>query len=512
MKRPGRRPLSETTDIVADERMAFMDAIDLFMLVAPLVMLVAVGGVRVGAKLGLPALLLFLLVGLLLGEAGIGLQFDDAVIAQGLGYAALTLILAEGGFSTKWEDIRPTLGLSVVLATVGVVITIGLMTVIGHYALGLPLLLALLFGAVNAGTDAAAVFSVLRGIPVPARVRSVLEGESGLNDAPTVLIVTAATAVAVGEQQAAGLPSVAVMIALQLLGGIGLGAGLGMLGVFVLRRFALPAAGLYPIAALAWAVLSYGVAIQVNLSGFAAVYICAMVLGNGRLPHRHATQSFAEGTGWLAQIGLFVMLGMLATPTRITWDVVAMGVLAGLFLTFVIRPVAVVACSVWFRIPWREQAFLSWAGLRGAVPIILATVPMAAQMDNAERLFDIVFVFVVAYTAIQAPSLPWVAKRLRLVEDRSWTAVEIEPAPMDEQRADLFKVVLREDSPLTGVPIHGLTLPANTDISLIFREGAAFTPHPETLLQRFDELLVIAPAEQEKAVQRYFKDLTSDNP
>lgn len=482
-----------------------MESINLFMLIAPLVMLVAIGGVRVGSKLGLPALLLFLLVGIVMGEAGVGLEFDDAVIAQGLGYAALTLILAEGGLSTKWENIRPTIGLSLVLASVGVVITIGLMTVIGHWALGLPLILALFFGAVNAGTDAAAVFSVLRGIPLPARVRSALEGESGLNDAPTVLIVTAATAFALGEQQAGGIPGVAAMIVAQLLGGIALGAGLGALGVFVLRRFALPAAGLYPIAALAWAVFSYGVATQISVSGFAAVYICAMVLGNGRLPHRHATQSFAEGAGWLAQIGLFVMLGMLATPTRITWDVVTIGILAGLFLTFIIRPIAVAACAVWFRIPWREQLFLSWAGLRGAVPIILATVPMAAGMEDAEQLFDIVFVFVIAYTAIQAPSLPWVARRLGLVQERSCTAVDIEPAPMDEQQADLFKVVLTEESRLTGTVLGEIEMPRNTHISLVIRDESPFVPDAGTVLRRGDELLVIVPAEDEEAVQSFFR-------
>lgn len=484
-----------------------MDVINFFMLVAPLVMLVAIGGVRVGTRLGLPALLLFLLVGIILGESGFGLEFDDAIIAQGLGYAALTLILAEGGLSTKWEDIRPTLGLSVVLATVGVVVTIGLMTVIGHYALGLPLILALLFGAVNAGTDAAAVFSVLRGIPLPVRVRSALEGESGLNDAPTVLIVTAATAAAVGEPQPGGIPGVALMIVAQLVGGILLGATLGALGVFVLRRFALPAAGLYPLAALAWAVLAYGVATQISVSGFAAVYICAMVLGNGRLPHRHATQSFAEGTGWLAQIGLFVMLGLLASPSRITLDVVLLGLVAGLFLTFVVRPLAVMLCAVWFRVPWREQAFLSWAGLRGAVPIILATVPMAAQMDDAGRLFDVVLVFVIAYTAIQAPSLPWVAKKLGLAEDSPATAVTFEPAPMDEQRADLFKVKLTGKCSLEGMPLEGLALPENTDVSLVIRSGDAFVPDGETVLQRHDELIVVAPADHREAVEAYFRRL-----
>lgn len=488
-----------------------MDLINLFMLVAPLVMLVAIGGVRVGTRLGLPALLLFLLVGIVLGESGVGLQFDDAVVAQGLGYAALTLILAEGGLSTKWEDIRPTIGLAAVLATVGVLVTIGLMTVIGHYALGLPLILALLFGAVNAGTDAAAVFSVLRGIPLPARVRSALEGESGLNDAPTVLIVAAATAAAVGQPQLGGIPGVALLILAQLVGGIILGVALGAVGVFVLRRFALPAAGLYPLAALAWAVLAYGVATQINVSGFAAVYICAMVLGNGRLPHRRATQAFAEGTGWLAQIGLFVMLGLLASPSRITWDIVLLGLVAGLFLTFIVRPLAVVLCAVWFRIPWREQAFLSWAGLRGAVPIILATVPMAAHMEDADMLFDVVLVFVIAYTAIQAPSLPWVARRLGLVEDTAATAVTLEPAPLDEQRADLVKVKLTGHCALEGMPLRHLDLPESADISLVIRAGSAFVPDGHTALELHDELLVVAPAEHRATVEAYFRGMQAED-
>jgi potassium/hydrogen antiporter len=487
--------------------MGGVDAINFVMLIAPLVTLVAIGGVRVGSRLGLPALLLFLLFGMVLGESGFGFEFDDATVAQGLGYAALVLILAEGGLTTKWEEIRPSIGLATVLATVGVVVTIGLMTVIGHYALGLPLILALLFGAVNAGTDAAAVFSVLRGIPLPGRVRAVLEGESGLNDAPTVLIVTAATALAVGEPPAGGVAVVAVMVVAQLVGGIALGAVLGALGVFVLRRFALPAAGLYPLAALAWSVLAYGVATQISVSGFAAVYVCAMVLGNGRLPHRHATQAFAEGTGWIAQIGLFVMLGLLASPGRITWDTAVTALLAGLFLTVLVRPIAVGLCAVWFRMPWREQAFLSWAGLRGAVPIILATVPMAAQMEDADKLFDAVLVFVVFYTAVQAPSLPWLARRLGLVEAGAGAAVEVEPAPMDEQRADLFRVTLTQDSRLTDVPLGHLDLPADAVVALVMRGQDSFVPEWNTLLRRHDELFVVSPGDQEGAVEKYFTEV-----
>ncbi|GAB3554639.1 potassium/proton antiporter [Arthrobacter tumbae] len=486
-----------------------MDAVNFVMLIAPLVTLVAIGGVRVGSRLGLPALLLFLFFGMVLGESGFGFQFDNATIAQGLGYAALVLILAEGGLTTKWEDIRPAIGLATVLATLGVVITIGLMTLIGHYALGFPLILALLFGAVNAGTDAAAVFSVLRGVPLPGRLRAALEGESGLNDAPTVLIVTAATAVAVGEQPAGGVAGLAGMVVVQFVGGILLGGIFGFLGVFVLRRIALPVAGLYPLAALAWAVLSYGVATQISVSGFAAVYICAVVLGNGRLPHRHATQAFAEGTGWVAQIGLFVMLGLLASPGRITWETVLTGVVAGMFLTFVVRPIAVVACATWFRIPWREQVFLSWAGLRGAVPIILATVPLAAQAESAAALFDVVLVFVIVYTALQAPSLPWVARRLGLAGTKASTAVQIEPAPMDEQRADLFKITLTEESRLTETPLQSLELPADTVIALVLREQKCFPPQETTVLRRGDQLLVVAPSEQEGEIERYFSAVPS---
>ncbi|MCY1157018.1 MAG: potassium/proton antiporter [Citricoccus sp.] len=486
-----------------------VDVINFVMLLAPLVTLVAIAGVRLGSRLGLPALLLFLGVGMLLGESGFGLEFDDAVIAQGLGYAALVLILAEGGLTTKWEAIRPSIGLATVLATVGVIVTIGLMTVIGHYALGLPLIVALLFGAVNAGTDAAAVFSVLRGIPLPARLRAVLEGESGLNDAPTVLIVAAATALAIGEQPPGGIPGLIGMVIIQLLGGILLGLTLGFLGVFALRRFALPAAGLYPLATLAWTVLAYGVATQITVSGFAAVYVCAMVLGNGRLPHRHATQAFAEGTGWTAQIGLFVMLGLLASPGRITWDTALIAVIAGLFLTFVVRPVAVIVCATWFRAPWREQLFLSWAGLRGAVPIILATVPMAAQMDGAEKLFDMVLVFVLVYTLIQAPTLPWVARKLGVTTTEACTSVEVEPAPMDEQHANLLKITLTEDSPLTRNPIQKLDLPPNTVIALVSRTQGTFVPAPDTMLNPHDELLVLTTNTDNAATEKYFT--TVDN-
>ena len=353
-----------------------MMSLDAMLLFGAVVVLAAALAARLGSRLGLPSLLLFLGLGLAL-EVG-GIKMTDASLAHALGFAALVFILAEGGFTTRWVDIKGSLSVAGLLATVGVLISIGLVAALCHLGLGLDLPQAVLIGAITAPTDSAAVFSVLRGLPLPARVRSVLEAESGLNDAPVVLLVTAATAWTMDNTPPGGVWGVAGLIVVELVGGIVLGALLGYLGARLLKAVALPASGLYPLSALAVVVKAYGVGVVLHLSGFAAVYVAALILGNSALPHRNATRSFAEGVGWIAQIGLFVMLGMMARPELLTWQMVIESLIIGTFLTFVARPVAVMLSAVWFKVPWREQAFISWAGLRGAVPIIMATVPLAA--------------------------------------------------------------------------------------------------------------------------------------
>ena len=473
-----------------------MVEIDVILLVGAVVLIAAIIAARIGARIGLPSLLLFLGLGLVMGESGIGISFDNADLAQALAFAALVVILAEGGLTTRWSDIKASAILAALLATVGVLISVGLMTLFVHYVLGLPFWIAVLLGAVTSPTDAAAVFSVLRHVPVPHSLRGALEAESGLNDAPTVLLVLLASSYAVGAPVEFGIPGLLGLIALELIGGLIIGGGLGWLGAQILRRVALPSSGLYPLAILVWTVFAYGITALVHASGFAAVYVCALILGNVQLPHRAATRSFVEGIGWIAQIGLFVMLGLLAFPDRVTPHAALIAITAGFFLTLVARPISVVACAVWFKVPIRHQVFLSWAGLRGAVPIVLATIPLAQEVAGAEFLFDVVLVFVIVFTCLQGPTLPFVARLLGLMDDGSAQDIEVEVAPLDRISADLLQVRIPPKSRLAGVEVGELRLPKDTVVSLIIRDERPFYPDLRERIKVGDELLIVTPEDQ----------------
>lgn len=478
-----------------------MASLDLDLLVGSLVVLVAVIAARVSSRVGLPALLLFLLVGIAMGNSGLGFKFSDATLAHNLGFAALVLILIEGGLTTKWSDIRPSIGPAAMLAFAGTLVSIGLVTLFAHFVLGIPLAIAALLGAVTAPTDAAAVFSVLRGIPLPSGLRATLEAESGLNDAPAVLLVATFTSMATHHAVHQNVGVVAGLVVEELIGGALLGLILGAIAVYFMPRVALPSSGLYPLTAVAWAVMSYGIGVQLHISGFAAVYVTSVLMGNGKLPHRHAVRSFSEGIGWVSQIGLFVMLGLLADPGRITWRVVLVGVVAGLFLTVVARPLSVIASTAWFKVPWRNQVFLSWAGLRGAVPIILATVPMSEHVPHADDLFDVVLVFVLVFTALQAPTLPWLARRLGLVDPEAMHDVDIEAAPLDRMGADLLQVHIPEGSHMAGVTIAELRMPRNAVVSLVIRGEQRFAPAGRDVLRVGDDLLIVTPSQERKQIE-----------
>ena len=481
--------------------------LDQVLLLGSIVLLSAVLAARLGSRLGLPSLLIFLGLGMVLGQTI--LPFNDASTAHTLGYAALVLILAEGGYTTRWEDIRQALPQAVLLATLGVGVSVVLVSLFAHFVLGLPLPVAVLLGAILSPTDSAAVFSVLRRVPLPSHVRAVVEGESGFNDAPIVLLVTIATAWSLGTGPEGGIPGLVLIIVLQLAAGVAVGIGIGWLGVFVMRRIALPASGLYPLAGLGWAVLAYGVGGMLHVSGFAAVYVAAMMLGNGKLPHRNATRSFAEGIGWVAQIGLFVMLGMLSNPQLISLRALLFGLGAGAFVTFVARPLSVFASIAWFRVPWREQAFISWAGLRGAVPIIMATVPLAAAAPQSGELFDMVFAFVLVFTLLQAPTLPRVARWLEISDGKEATDVEIEFAPLDTIKADMMQVHVPPGSRLHGVTIRELRLPRNSVVSLVVREGEPFTPKPDQIVRTGDDLLIVTNGADRKRVESRLRSIAS---
>jgi cell volume regulation protein A len=341
------------------------------------------------------------------------------------------------------------------------------------------------------------VFSVLRRVPLPRKLTGSLEAESGLNDAPTVVLVTLISVG--GDHSLLGfLAEIVMELGIGVVGGLVVGFG----GAWLLRRSALPSSGLYPLAVLSFTVLAYAGTAQLHGSGFAAVYVSALILGNAELPHRAATRSFSEGVAWLAQIGLFVMLGLLVSPGRIDVSTVVTAVFAGLALTFLARPLSVAFSSVVqpMRVP--ELTFISWAGLRGAVPIVLATIPLAEAIDGATQLFDIVFVFVVLSTLLTGPTLPWVAKVLKVSRRSEPRDLEVEAAPLERIAADLLQITISPKSLMHGVEVGELRLPQGSSVALIVRDGKTLVPERRTVLRRGDDVLVVTPRKDREATEK----------
>jgi cell volume regulation protein A len=445
----------------------------------------------------LPSLLLFLGLGMLLGEGVLGIEFSDRQLAQNLGTAALAIILVEGGLTTRWSEIRSLLAPAGVLATVGVGIST-LVTALGvHYLLDLGWQQALLLGAVVSSTDAAAVFSVLRVLPLTARVAGLLEAESGFNDAPSVILVLLLSATPF-HMHALGFVGALLY---ELAAGIVIGVAAGWLGAWLLPRLALPASGLYPLATFGLGFAAFAAAGAAHASGFLAAYLAGVVLANTGLPHRAATRSFAEGLGWLAQIGLFVLLGLLVTPHDLPKQLVP-ALVTGFVLLVAARPLSVAASLAAFRVSVREQAFLSWAGLRGAVPIVLAIFPTVRDVPDSLRLLNIVFVLVVIFTLVQGPSLRPIARRLRLIPRQATREIVLEAAPLDVLDAELLTTTIPGGSALNGVSLVELRLPEPSVITLIVRGGRTFVPNSDTQLRLGDQLLIVTTRLQREATER----------
>lgn len=464
-----------------------MPSLEVLLGIVAAVVLLGVVAVRVSVRLGLPSLLLYLGIGILLGEPVLGIQFSDALLTESLGLSALVLILAEGGLTTTWRSVRPALSIGIALSTVSVLVSIGIVGSALHLLLDLGWRTALLWGAVLSSTDAAAVFSVLRGVGVSKRLSGALELESGMNDAPVVL------AVVLLSSSAPFTLLTPVLVVYELLAGAVIGALLGVGGAWALRRAALPSTGLYPLATLSVCVLGYPAGQFAHASGLLATYVAALVLGNSDLPHRGGVRSFAEGTGWLAQIGLFVLLGLYASPPRLV-DAVVPALVAGVVLLLVARPLSVVAAATPCGVPWREQLFLSWSGLRGAVPIVLALIALTEGAPGATDLVDAVFVLVGLLTLLQGTTLPWVARLLRVTRGSEPRELEVDAAPLDELGADLLQVRVPVGSRLKGVYLRELRLPRGATVSLVVRDDAALTPSLETRLRERDQLLVVTTA------------------
>jgi potassium/hydrogen antiporter len=462
-----------------------------------LVVLVSVVATRIATRIGLPSLLLFLGVGVLLGEDVVGIRFDDAELARNLGTAALAVILVEGGLTTRWSDVRGLIAPAGVLASLGVGVSTVVTAVGAHLFLGFGWQLALLLGAIVSSTDAAAVFSILRVLPLSRRVAGLLEAESGFNDAPSVILVLLFSSRPLHVEAATFVGT----LGYELAAGVAIGLGVGWAGARALPRLALPASGLYPLATFGLAMAAFAAAGAAHASGFLAAYLAALVLANAGLPHRAATRSFAEGVGWLAQIGLFVLLGLLVTPSRLPHQLLP-ALAVGLVLLLAARPLAVVLSLLPFRIPVREQLFLSWAGLRGAVPIVLATFPVVRGVPDSHRLLDIVFVLVVVFTLVQGPSLPALARALGLVPREATREILVESAPLDVLDAELLTMTVPIGSALDSVSVVELRLPYPSVITLIIRHGRTFVPEADTRLRAGDEVLIVTTRAERESTER----------
>ncbi|OBA90508.1 K+/H+ antiporter [Mycobacteriaceae bacterium 1482268.1] len=474
-----------------------MQQLYLVLLAGGLVLLASIVATRATTTVGLPSLLLFLGVGVVVGEDGLGLHFDNYLLADHLGTVALAIILIEGGLTTRFSDIRRVLAPAGMLATLGVGVSMVITAAGAHLLLGMDWQLALLLGAIVSSTDAAAVFSVLRIVPLPRRLAGMLEAESGFNDAPAVILVLmfSTTPLELSPLHAVG------QLVYELGVGAAIGLGCGVLGSIALRRIALPASGLYPLANFGLGMVAFAAAGSAHASGFLAAYLAAVVLANSGLPHRSATRSFAEGLGWLAQIGLFVLLGLLVDPSDLGRDLVP-AIAIGLVLLLIARPASVLISLAGFRVPWKEQVFLSWAGLRGAVPIVLATFPIVEGVDGSIRLLNIVFVLVVVFTLVQGPSLRLLAHRLGLISREATREIQVEAAPLDVLEAELLTMRVQSPSRLHGVTVLELRLPDPSVITLIIRDGHTFVPQPQTRIAAGDELLIVTTPKTRTAAER----------
>ena len=454
-------------------------------------------------RVGVPSLLLFLLIGMLAGSEGPGgIPFDDAHLAQALGIVALAFILFAGGLDTNWESVSDVRWEALSLSTAGVLVTAVLVGWFATIALGLSWLQGLLLGSIVSSTDAAAVFAILRSRRASLRspTRPLLELESGSNDPMAVFLTLAFIRLLIQPQDS--VLDLVPMFLLQMVFGFVLGYLLGKAAILLLNRLQLETEGLYPVMTLAWVLLTYGLTSFLGGNGFLAVYLAGIVMGNSDFIHKRSLIRFHDGLAWLMQITMFLTLGLLVFPSRLL-PVVGTGLLISFFLMFVARPAGVFLSLVFAKLGLRQKLMISWVGLRGAVPIILATFPLVAALPNADLYFNVVFFIVLTSVLVQGTSLPLVAQWLGVKVPLTATrAYPLEFVPGTKSRSDLVEITIPETSPVIGKQIVDLQLPKSALIVLLSRNEDFLVPRGSTILQAGDTLMVLAEKKDFNDVHR----------
>lgn len=476
---------------------------------------------KAGSRTGIPVLLLFLIIGMLSGVDGLGINFSNPSSTQFIGNISLIVILFAGGMETQFSDIRKILFPGITLATVGVVITaaitglfIWLLFHNTNFAFGrsLGILEALLLASIMASTDSASVFGILRGrgINIRPKVKSLLEFESGSND-PMAYLLTIILIQLIQSTSNTSTWDIIFQLFMQLSVGFVLGWLSGKVTVWIINIINLNNASLYAVLMLTCSFLIFSIANRFGGNGFLAVYIAGMVIGNHKVIHRKSISNFTDGQAWLCQIIMFLTLGLLVNPhelVAITWD----GLIIGLFLIFIARPIMVFICLGFSRkFSFRSKLFISWVGLRGAVPIIFATYPLTAKMPEATLFFNIVFFITLLSLLIQGVSIPWFAKILKQEGCKETPKSEFGMEFPDDIKGAMAEVEITEQSLRNGSRVMALPLPENTLVVMVKRKERYLIPKGHTLLQPGDKLLLIA--DNENALKRSLRQLGlfSDN-
>ncbi len=458
----------------------------------------------VSRLLGVPALLVFLALGMAAGSEGLGgIPFADYSLGFRIGVAALVLILFDGGLNTSPAVFRSVAWQGAALATVGVVLTAGIVAGLG-LLLGLSLPLALLVGSVVSSTDAAAVFSILRTsqIRLQEKTGAVLEVESGLNDPMAVLLTFLTTEALVGRGY--GILGTVGLLAQQFaLGALG-GALVGYGGRFLLQRVRLPVAGLYPVVTVGLAFIAFGMPTVVHGSGFLAVYIAAMILGAGPLPYRAGVRRFHDSLAWLAQTLMFLMLGLLVFPSRL-WPLLPAGIALALGIAFVARPLATAITLYPFDFTSRQRRFICWVGLRGAVPIILAMYPALRGVPGGDAIFHLVFFVVVVNSLLPGATVTWVARRMGLArETASDSPASVELIALRDYAGEFVWYGMHPASAACGACVQDLPLPAGCVLTIVLRDDEVLAPRGLTQLRSGDHLCFFVTRESRHLLQLVF--------
>jgi len=482
-----------------------MPRIDVILLVVGMLFLVSVFASKLSARIGVPSLLLFAVIGMLAGSDGPGgIYFDFPWAAQLVGVIALSVILFSAGFDTRIAHIRPVLAPGISLATIGIVVTAATTGLFSSWILDFGWKEGLLLGAIVASTDAAAVFNVLRlqRLNLRGGLRELIEFESGSNDPMAVLLTI--LLIELIQNPEYGLWRAAGFLVLQILVGAGVGLAVGRFAVAVINGIKLEWEGLYPVLSIMMAVLAYGLAAVLEGSGFLAAYIAGLVLGQATLIHKNTLRLFHDGVAWLMQIAMFLVLGLQVFPSRLT-TLAAVSMAIALFVMFVARPLSVFIALPGKRFEVREKLLVSWAGLKGAAPIVLATFPQLAGLPQSETIFHVVFFVALSSLLLQGTTIAPAAKFLRCeMAGTSYRDFPLIFNPSTKSEGDVFQALVGDGSPLEGKRIVDLALPTGVLILLLRRGDHFVVPQGGTQLQRGDTALIMASSEVRADVSTMF--------